>query len=87
MPIYNRFDGFIHFEKLNDKASEEIIEKYYKKYFNYLNSNQQRLIEDNNVKQLLMENSMRFNNAREIERIVRDVILSVLANNEIYSSK
>lgn len=83
VPIYNRFDGFIHFEKLDGISCKKIIEIYYNKYFKYLNINQQKLINDNKTKQLLLDNSAYFNNAREIDKIVRDVIISILSRKEI----
>lgn len=87
LPIYNRFDGFIHFKELDEVACKKIIEKCYERYFKYLNHNQQMLIKDNKIQELLIKNSINFNNAREIDRIVRDVIISVLANKDIYESK
>ena len=87
IPIYNRFDGFVHFEKFDEKACTQIIEKNYEKYLSYLSDEQKKILEEKDIKKLLLNNSKEFSNAREIDRIVRDVIVSILANKELNESE
>ena len=60
--IFNRFDGFIKFERFSEDDCKKIIESYYKKYFDFLNPCQKTLIEHKNVKKLLLNNANKFNN-------------------------
>lgn len=80
LPIYNRFDGFIRFENFDSMSSSKVIEIYFNKYLKCLDNKQQKLIKDKKVEELLIHNSSKFKNAREIDKIVRDVIISVLAS-------
>ena len=82
-PIYNRFDGFIKFEKLDIESCKKIITQKYNDYFGYLNSEQKNIIEDKNIKTLLLDNASKFSNAREIDRIVRDSLMLVLMKNDL----
>lgn len=81
--IVNRFDGFIHFNKFNESDCKKIIVHYYKKYSKFLNPSQNSLIKGNNIEQILLNNAYKFSNAREIDRIVREVIVSTLYDKEI----
>ena len=85
--IFNRFDGFIKFEKFNENDCKKIISFYYKKYFDFLNLDQKTLVEQKDVEQLLLNSAHKFTNAREIDRIVREVVVSVLFDEEIKQSK
>ena len=70
--IYNRFDSIIHFDELSDKAKGLIAEKNleelmadYKEILNDL---------DKEIRLRLIDAAKQCNNAREIRRIIKDVI-------------
>lgn len=50
LAIFNRFDGFIKFEKFSENDCRKIISFYYKKYFENLDSSKMALVEQENVK-------------------------------------
>ncbi len=81
LPIYNRFDGFIEFSNLDSESCKKILSKDFKKYIGYLENDELEIIKEKKVKELLDNFSGKFNNAREIDRIVRDVIIKILSEN------
>lgn len=82
-PIYFRFDGFIAFNELDKTSLNKIIDIYYIKYYNQLNEDDKKIIDDfrldnNKLIDLLHNISCKLINARNIETIVKDSILNIL---------
>lgn len=64
-PIFNRFDGVIRFEDLSSEAKTRIAQKE-------LEEIDKTVIIPENVKQVLLEQSKKLENAREIRRLIKD---------------
>lgn len=77
-PIYSRFDHFIKFEELNRAAKEEIIDSVYAEELIKYNKEDQKLINEQNIKNKLKERSSALNNAREIRKIMIQVMSHIL---------
>ena len=83
LPIYNRFDGFVKFNALDINACKIIIENNYEEYLKYLDAEQIAILKEEKTNELLLSNADKFTNAREINRITRDVITSILKKKYI----
>lgn len=64
-PIFNRFDGVIKFEDLSQEAKKIIATKELKEL------DEEKIIPEN-VKKILVEQSTKLENAREIRRLIKD---------------
>lgn len=87
-PIYFRFDGFIPFNELDQTSLKKITDIYYLKYYNQLNEEDRKLIDNfnkdgKNLIELLYDLSDKLINARNIETIVKDSMLQILLENTI----
>ena len=64
-PIFNRFDGVIKFEDLSQEAKKMIAAKELKEL------DEEKIIPEN-VRKILVEQSTKLENAREIRRLIKD---------------
>ena len=64
-PIFNRFDGVIKFEDLSQEAKKMIATKELKEL------DEEKIIPEN-VRKILVEQSTKLENAREIRKLIKD---------------
>ena len=64
-PIFNRFDGVIKFEDLSQEAKKMIAAKELKEL------DEEKIIPEN-VRKILVEQSTKLENAREIRKLIKD---------------
>jgi ATP-dependent Clp protease ATP-binding subunit ClpA len=87
-PIYYRFDSFVEFEELKAEDINKIIDLKYKKYMNELSwkdKNVIRKIKYNGIslKDSLKIYSSKIKNVREIDNLIKELILGELLKNEL----
>ena len=64
-PIFNRFDGVIRFEDLSPEAKTIIANKELKEL------DEEKIILEN-IRQVLLQQSTKLENAREIRKLIKD---------------
>lgn len=77
-PIFSRFDAVIKFAPLSNDAIKEIIKNEYKKQFAELAKMEKELVEQCEVLEKIIAVAPKLSNARQIKRIIREAISSVL---------
>lgn len=77
-PIFSRFDKVIKFNPLSNEAKQKIIELQLQNQYSMLTNKEKELIDIEYIGEKLIALSSRFNNVREIEKIVKDMISLIL---------
>lgn len=77
-PIFSRFDAVIKFAPLSNQALVTIIKNEYDKQSLELTKEEKKMVEQSNVLEKILAVSCKLSNARQIRRIIREAISSVL---------
>lgn len=77
-PIFSRFDAVIKFDKLSRDSIERIIIKEYESEYGKLEEEEKIIVEQTGVKDRVLSLAGRLNNARQIRKIIREAMSSVL---------
>ena len=80
-PIYSRFDAVIKFDKLNRDAIDTIIKKEYSKQFSELDDDEKQIIDQSGIKEAIFGLVDKLENARQIKKVIREAISTILINN------
>lgn len=85
---YNRFDSFIEFKELKAEDVNKIIDLKYEKYINELNEEDKSIINKVVYNEISLIDSLklyssRIKNVREIDNLIKELILGELLNNEL----
>ncbi len=85
MPIFSRFDDFIHFEYLSVLEKERLLDCIYTSYLKNLSDEDKAIIENSNIYKWHKENLHRFKNVRiiksRIEKAINDMLVENLISN------
>lgn len=79
-PIYSRFDHFICFSQLEKVAKEAIIDSVYEEELKKFNKADQKIIEENEIKDKLKSKVASMSNAREIRKVMIQTMSYLLVN-------
>lgn len=87
-PIYYRFDSFIEFKELKTEDINRIIDLKYQKYINELSEKDKEIIKQVRYDGISLIDSLkiyssRIKNVREIDNLLKELILGELLNNEL----
>lgn len=87
-PIYYRFDSFIEFKELKTEDINKIIDLKYEKYMNELSEKDKEIIKQVRYDGISLIDSLkiyssRIKNVREIDNLLKELILGELLNNEL----
>lgn len=87
-PIYYRFDSFIEFKELKTEDINRIIDLKYQKYINELSEKDKEIIKKVRYDGISLIDSLkiyssRIKNVREIDNLLKELILGELLNNEL----
>lgn len=87
-PIYYRFDSFIEFKELKPEDINKIIDLKYEKYMNELSEKDKEIINQVKYDGLSLIDSLkiyssRIKNVREIDSLLKELILGELLNSEL----
>ena len=87
-PIYYRFDSFIEFKELKPEDINKIIDLKYEKYMNELSEKDKEIINQVRYDGISLIDSLkiyssRIKNVREIDNLLKELILGELLNNEL----
>lgn len=80
-PIFSRFDKVIRFNPLTNEAKKRILDNELNKQYSQLTKKERNIINIEYIKEKLLPFSSRFSNVREIQKIVKDMISSLLLMN------
>lgn len=73
-PMFFRINCFIKYDDLSDEVKIKLIEKYYSKLVNQLSQQEQKIINESEIKDKYMNLANKFSNARQIENFLRNDI-------------
>lgn len=87
-PIYYRFDSFIEFKELKTEDINRIIDLKYQEYINELSEKDKEIIKEVRYDGISLIDSLkiyssRIKNVREIDNLLKELILGELLNNEL----
>ena len=87
-PIYYRFDSFIEFKELKTEDINRIIDLKYQEYINELSEKDKEIIKKVRYDGISLIDSLkiyssRIKNVREIDNLLKELILGELLNNEL----
>lgn len=83
MPIFSRFDDFIHFEYLSVDEKETILDRIYTTYLENFSEEEKTLANNSDIYEWHKDNLHRFKNVRIIKSRVEKAINDMLINNLI----
>lgn len=83
MPIFSRFDDFIHFEYLSVDEKETILDRIYTTYLENFSEEEKTLVNNSDIYEWHKDNLHRFKNVRIIKSRVEKAINDMLINNLI----
>lgn len=81
--FFSRFDAVISFEKLSLDVKKKIITVQFDRFLQELSIEEKDIVLGKGAQELLLSNASRFNNAREIEKVTREVISRLLINSKL----
>lgn len=73
-PMFFRINCFIKYNDLSDEVKIKLIEKYYFELVNQLSQQEQKIINESEIKDKYMNLANKFSNARQIENFLRNDI-------------
>lgn len=73
-PMFFRINCFIKYDDLSDEVKIKLIEKYYSKLVNQLSQQEQKIINESEIKDKYINSANKFSNARQIENFLRNDI-------------
>lgn len=73
-PMFFRINCFIKYNDLSDEVKIKLIEKYYSKLVNQLSQQEQKIINESEIKDKYINLANKFSNARQIENFLRNDI-------------
>lgn len=73
-PMFFRINCFIKYDDLSDEVKKKLIEKYYSKLVNQLSQQEQKIINESEIKDKYINSANKFSNARQIENFLRNDI-------------
>ncbi len=82
-PIYSRFNAIIEFNNLSDKDVVKIINKEYEIQISNLSLEEKRIIEKENIINIIKSKSCVLKNVRNIRRIIQEAIYYTLVKKVI----
>ena len=80
-PIFNRIDCLIEYLPLNQITIQKLINQSFEKNFSELDGKTAKKIDITKLKDLLITNSYMLNNARQIDRLVKEIIADTIINS------
>lgn len=83
IPIFSRFDDFIHFEYLSVDEKETILDRIYTTYLENFSEEEKTLVNNSDIYEWHKDNLHRFKNVRIIKSRVEKAINDMLINNLI----
>jgi AAA domain (Cdc48 subfamily) len=84
-PIFSRFDQFIKFSPLNTEDKMSLIVNIYEETLKLWNDEEQAIIQQSNLKDLLLENVSLFTNVRNIKNGVRNSMAKLLMEDKFFN--
>jgi ATP-dependent Clp protease ATP-binding subunit ClpA len=86
-PIFARFDAIIKFEPLSLDALEQIINIQFETQYKALSDDEKKLVDQTNIKDRILSWANTLKNAREIKKIIREAISTILVRELIKSNQ
>ena len=83
IPIFSRFDDYIHFEYLSVDEKETILDRIYTTYLENFSEEEKTLVNNSDIYEWHKDNLHRFKNVRIIKSRVEKAINDMLINNLI----
>lgn len=77
-PIFSRFDKVIRFNPLSNEAKQKIIEFQVQKEYSQLTNKEKTIVNIDYIRERLLAVSSSFNNVREIQNVVKDMMSLIL---------
>ena len=81
--IYSRFDDFIEFKTINYNDMANIAKQMYEKNLIKLNLEEQKIIEESEIFNTIIDNIKKFYNVRQLEKIIIQLIAKELLKNKL----
>ena len=81
--IYSRFDDFIEFKTINYNNMANIAKQMYEKNLIKLNLEEQKIIEESEIFNTIIDNIKKFYNVRQLEKIIIQFIAKELLKNKL----
>ena len=81
--IYSRFDDFIEFKTINYNNMANIAKQMYEKNLIKLNLEEQKIIEESEIFNTIIDNIKKFYNVRQLEKIIIQLIAKELLKNKL----
>ena len=81
--IYSRFDDFIEFKTINYNDMANIAKQMYEKNLIKLNLEEQKIIEESEIFNTIIDNIQKFYNVRQLEKIIIQLIAKELLKNKL----
>ena len=81
--IYSRFDDFIEFKTINYNDMANIAKQMYEKNLIKLNLEEQKIIEESEIFNTIIDKIKKFYNVRQLEKIIIQLIAKELLKNKL----